>query len=107
MIMKGYRKKPYGGYRSRRLRQAGGKRQARSDNQTPAHACRRVHTGAISNRLASVTRQGPLLEPFYRLTLGKRGRHLYAWHGMPWYDCLHNTLIYRARIAPVCMQLDA
>ena len=40
-------------------------RQAPSDNQTPAHSCRRVHTGAISKRLASVTRQGSLLERFY------------------------------------------
>ena len=91
----------------RRGRQAGGKHQAPSDNQASAHSCRRVHTGVISKRLASVTRQGSLLERFYRLTLGKRGRHLYAWHGMPRYDCLHNTLIYRARIAPVCTQLDA
>ena len=43
---------------------AGGKRQAPSDNQTPAHCCRPVHTGAISKRLASVTRRGSLLERF-------------------------------------------
>ena len=91
----------------RQTRAASGRRQAPSDTQTPAHSCRPVHTGAISKRLASVTRQGSLLERFYRLALGKRGRHLYAWHGMPRYDCLYNTLIYRARIAPVCTQLDA
>ena len=82
----------------------GGYRQTRaaSDNQTPAHSCRPVHTGAISKRLASVTRQGSLLERSYRLTLGKRGRHLYAWHGVPRYLCLRNTLIY-AHVSLQCV----
>ena len=89
----------YGGYRQTR---AASGRQASSDNQTPAHSCRPVHTGAISKRLASVMRQGSRLEQSYRLTLGKRGRHLYAWHGVPRYLCLHNTLIY-AHVSLQCV----
>ena len=94
-------------------RQAGGTRQVPSNNQTPAHSCRPVHTGAISKWLASVTQQGSLMERFYRLMLvnaegnPSSWRHLYAWNGITWYDCLHNTPIYRAAIAPVCTQLDA
>ena len=61
-------------------------RQAPSDNQTPAHSCRPVHTGAISKWLASITWQGSLLERFYRLTLGKRGRPsvCLAWGALVW-----------------------
>ena len=89
----------------RRGRQAGAKRQAPSDNQAPAHSCRRVHTGAISKRLASVTRQGSLLERLYRLTLGKRARHLYAWHGM--HRCpgmtVSTTLSFTAHLSLQCV----
>ena len=67
----------------RRGRQAGRKAQAPSDNQVPAYCCRPVHTGAISKRLASVTRQGSPPERFiaWRSVNGEGNlslwRHLY------------------------------
>ena len=89
-------------------RQVGGKRQAPSDNQTPAHSCRPVHTGAISKWLASVTRQGLLLERFYCLMLGKRGGKSFvmtpsvclAWDALVWMSPQHSHLprIYRSSV---------
>ena len=70
----------------RRGRQAGGKRQAPSDNQTPAHSCRPVHTGgnfqAVSKRHAAGIAPGAILSLDARYT--RTSSVCLAWDALVW-----------------------
>ena len=95
----------------RRWQQAGGMRQAPSDNQTSAHSCRPVHTAAISKWLVCVTRQGSLLEQFYRLMLGKRGGKSFfmtssvclEWDALVWLSPQHAHSSFTAQLSLQCV----